>query len=92
MRNRESRIYLELDHLLNLLFSCKSKERAWLWKTDPFATVVQSFCRDAIAVIPSKELRQHVLGNWMAQRSETLSEDAKKSLYELMDTNLPLRN
>ena len=93
VRSRES-VLLEFDQLLNLFFSKQSDSGAWFWKECRVENAFESFSRDAMAVMPRRELHQYAVGDWLSRRGcegQTQS-DIHRSLRELLDTQLPLKS
>ena len=89
MRNRES-LLLEMDQLLNLLFESRQQNGDWNWSNAPFSKAIQSFCFEATAVIPTKELRRHVVEVWMRKRR--LDAHDRRSVLALLNASLPITN
>ena len=91
MRNRDS-ILLEFEQLLNLLFAKHSGEGMWRWKKAPYLRAMESFCRDAVPVVSSTELRQHATREWMKKKQLTQNPDLHKSVQELLNATLSAGN
>lgn len=89
MRNRES-VLLEMEQLLNLLFASRQQTGNWTWDNAPFSTALQSFCYEATAVIPTVELRRHVVDVWMRKRN--LDAQDRRSVLALLNAKLPIIN
>ena len=87
MRNRDS-ILLEFEQLLNLLFATHGGEGMWRWKQAPYLRAMESFCRDAVPVVSSTELRQHATREWMRKKKLNQNSDVHRSVQELLNTTL----
>ena len=89
MRNRES-VLLEMEQLLNLLLESRQQTGDWAWDNAPYSRAIQSFCFEATAVIPTVELRRHVVDVWMRKRQ--LDAHDRRSVLALLNAKLPIVN
>jgi hypothetical protein len=82
-------VLLEFDQLLNLLFPRTGKPLAL---NEPMVdNAMQGFCRDVTGVMPASDLRTHAINSWLQKREADSRSEVAKSLFELLDERLPLR-
>ena len=91
VRSRAS-LLLEFGQLLNFVFPSKGGDGSSLWKEPPVENALQSFCRDALAVLPRSELREHAMRTWLEKRDSRARSGVAESLTELLDSQLPLKS
>ena len=89
MRSRDS-LLLEFEQLLNFLYPVPASD-LWRWKSGNAGKAIQSFCRDATALIPRDELHAFAVKQWLPKRGLSARQDVKHSLEELLQTEIPLR-
>ncbi len=90
MRSRAS-VLLEFDQLLNFMFRRCDVAGVWLWKELHVENAFQSFCRDASSVVRRDELHVYAQKSWLFKQGLQDRPEVRKSLAELLDTQIPLR-
>lgn len=92
MEKTRDRVLLEFDQLLNFLFRAKGSNNLWLWKERVVENALSGFCREALRVVPRAELRSYANDNWLQKSGLEKAHEVKRSLRELLDTQIPLNN
>ncbi len=90
MDKTRDRVLLEFDQLLNFLFRTKGNDSLWLCKERVVEGALNSFCRDAQAVVPRSELHSYAKENWLRKTGLEKRPEVAVALRELLETQIPL--